>query len=465
MSHKLIAEIASDNSKLFKEDVIKREALAGNDEFFAGLRFALDNIDSFGVKKLPFRADVAGAGLSFNQFQKLANSLIKRELTGFAALDAIAEAMRQSNDEEWNGWYRRILVKDLQAGFSESTVNKAVKAVTAGMQYDLYIIPTTPYMRCSLPEKSNQSIWDWAKGVFSQTKADGMFAYVNVDMTGFVWVTSRGGTLFPEGMLGIEEAAVKTFKPGTSTHGELTVYQDGVLLERQIGNGILNSVLKGGTLEAGQVVVYDVWDQIPLSAFVPKGKYEVPYHTRYDSLLEQMTNNPSSQIKMIETLICYTPDEALTHYRLMRSRGLEGTICKSRDAIWKDGTSKDLVKQKEVVDVELRVVGKTVGKNKFAHLFGSLICQSEDGSLEVGVSGIPDELRNYIHSHWDEWNQSIVTVRSNGIMYATKAGAKHSLFLPRMVEQRDDKTVADTFAEIEAQFKAAISSVDKDEEE
>jgi DNA ligase-1 len=460
MSHKLIAEIASDNSKLFKEDVIKREALAGNDEFFAGLRYALDNIDSFGVKKVPQLLDAPGKGLSFAEFKVLADKLIKRELTGGAATEAIHKAMWKATREEWNGYYRKILIKDLGAGFSESTVNKAVKGIN-----ELYAIPVTPYMRCSLPEKSNQTTWDWAKGVFSQTKADGMFAYVNVDMTGFVWVTSRGGTLFPEGMLGIEEAAVKTFKPGTSTHGELTVYQDGVLLERQIGNGILNSVLKGGTLEAGQVVVYDVWDQIPLSAFVPKGKYEVPYHTRYDSLLEQMTNNPSSQIKMIETLICYTPDEALTHYRLMRSRGLEGTICKSRDAIWKDGTSKDLVKQKEVVDVELRVVGKTVGKNKFAHLFGSLICQSEDGSLEVGVSGIPDELRNYIHSHWDEWNQSIVTVRSNGIMYATKAGAKHSLFLPRMVEQRDDKTVADTFAEIEAQFKAAISSVDKDEEE
>jgi len=452
----IIKELSSDNSKLFKVDVIKREALAGNDDFFAGLRFALDNIDSFGVKKVPFRTGPDGADLGHIEFSSLAYNLIERRLTGHAALEAIDYYMAKATNEQWNGWYRRILVKDLQSGFSESTVNTAVKGVN-----ELYVVPTTPYMRCSLPEKSNQSEWDWAKGVYSETKADGMFAYVNVDLTGFVWITSRGGTLFPDGMLGIEDAAAKTFSHGTSTHGELTVYQNGVLLERQIGNGILNSVLKGGTLEAGQVVVYDVWDQIPLEVFVPKGKYEVPYHIRYDALLKQMSVNPSAQIKMIETLICYTPDEALAHYRLMRSRGLEGTICKSRAAIWKDGTSKDLVKQKEVVDVELRVVGKTAGKNKFAHLFGSLICQSEDTLLEVGCSGISDELRNYIHSHWDEWDQSIVTVRSNGIMYATKVGAKHSLFLPRMVEQRNDKTIADTFDEITSQFAAAISSVDK----
>jgi len=460
MTHKLLAEIASDNSKLFKEATIKREALAGNDDFFAGLRFALDNIDSFGVKKVPLRDEPDGPGLPFEDFKNLADRLIKRQLTGHSALNEIDLVMSFATNDEWNGWYRKILIKDLGAGFSESTVNKAVKGIN-----ETYIVPTTPYMRCSLPEKSNQSEWDWSKGVFSQTKADGMFAYVNVSLDGFVWVTSRGGTLFPDGMLGIEEAAKKTFKHGTSTHGELTVYQDGVLLERQKGNGILNSVLKGGELEPGQVVVYDVWDQIPLTHFVPKGKYDVPYHKRYESVLEQMTANPSPQIKMIETLICYTPDEALAHYREMRLRSLEGTICKSRDAIWKDGTSKDLVKQKEVVDVELRVVGKTIGKNKFAHLFGSLICQSEDTLLEVGVSGLSDELRNYIATHWDEWLQSIVTVRSNGIMYATKAGGKHSLFLPRLVEQRDDKTVADTFAEIEAQFASAITSVDKDEEE
>jgi hypothetical protein len=46
MTYQLIKEIASDNSKLHKEAVIKREALAQNSNFFQGLRFALDNIDT-----------------------------------------------------------------------------------------------------------------------------------------------------------------------------------------------------------------------------------------------------------------------------------------------------------------------------------------------------------------------------------------------------------------------------------
>lgn len=451
MTHKLIAEIASDNSKLHKEAVINREAKLSNNNFFAGLRYALDNIDTFGVKQVPERNGTDGAGLSFNAFTELANALIKRQATGHHAATLIRQYMDMATNEEWNGWYRKILIKDLGSGFSEATVNKSVKGIN-----EAYEIPVTPYMRCSLPEKSNMEEWDWAEGVYSQIKADGMFAYVNVRQDGFVWVTSRGGTLMPSGALGIEQAAKDTFTHGTSTHGELTVYRNGVMLERQIGNGILNSLSKGGELGDGEVVVYDCWDQIPLVSFVPKGKYDISYHERYTSLEWQLDASNSDQIKLIETKIVYSPDEALAHYREMRKRKLEGTVCKSRHAIWKDGTSKDLVKQKEVMDIELVVVGFAPGKNKNKDLFGSLTCQSADALLECGASGISDELRIYIHNHREEWLGKIVTIRSNGIMYSTKAGKQHSLFLPRLIEERDDKTIADTFAEIEAQFAAAI---------
>jgi len=453
MTHKLLTEIASDNGKLFKQGVIAREAQAGNTEFFAGLRYALDNIDTFGVKKVPVRTGPDGPGLAFKPFTVLANALIKRESTGGNAAALIEFYMDKATNEEWNGWYRKILIKDLGSGFSESTVNKAVKGTNKG-----YEIPVTPYMRCSLPEGSNMEEWDYSEGVYSQIKADGMFAYVNVSKDGFVQITSRGGTVMPQDVLGIEVAAAATLKHGTSTHGELTIYRNGVMLERQIGNGILNSVSKGGSLGEGEIVVFDCWDQIPLEAFVPKGKYNVPYHERYGHLNLQLLAKESDQLKMIETKIVYSPDEALAHYRDARQRKLEGTVCKSRNAIWKDGTSKDQVKQKEVIDVELEVVGFTAGKNKFAHLFGSLTCQSSCGLLEVNASGIPDDLRNEIHNNRPEWMNKIVTIRSNGIMYSTKAGKKHSLFLPRLIEARDDKTVADSFAQIEAQFAAAIET-------
>jgi DNA ligase-1 len=461
MTYQLIKEIASDNSKLHKEAVIKREALASNNNFFAGLRYALDNIDTFGVKKVPVRSGPDGAGLPSEWFATLANKLIKRELTGGAALDAIDKAMAFATNDEWNGWYRLILIKDLKAGFSESTVNKAIKDT-----HPQWVVPTTPYMRCSLPAKSNMEDWDWAVGIFSQTKADGMFANVNIREDGYVWVTSRGGTLFPDGALGIEEDLASVFRKGTQTHGELTIYIDGVLQPREIGNGIFNSLLKGGSLEANQKVVYDCWDQIPLSEAVPKGKYTVEYLARFGDLDIQIQTGCKTTVRLTETRIVYSMAEAVKHYKEHRARKLEGTILKTSKLIWKDGTSKDQVKMKEEIDIELRVIGFNPGKGKNTNTFGSIQCQSECGLLEANFSGFEDDVRKAIWADRLNWPGKIITGRSNSLLAPSK-GKKNglwSLFLPRFIEERMDKTVADTLEQIQAIFAAAESAAGPAEE-
>lgn len=462
MTYQLIKEIASDNSKLHKEAVIKREALARNDEFFAGLRYALDNIDTFGVKKVPERSGADGKGLPFLDFLLLANLLIDRELTGSAAAAEIVSHMEKATNDEWNGWYRLILIKDLKAGFSESTVNKAVKDVNAD-----YVVPTTPYMRCTLPAKSNMEDWDWSKGIYSQTKADGMFANVNVHQDGYVWVTSRGGTLFPDGCLGIEDQLVAAFDKGTQTHGELTIYIDGVVQPREIGNGIFNSLLKGGSLEPGQQVVYDCWDQIPLSVALPKGKHTVKYEKRFNLLKIQVETAQQQHVRLTETRIVYSMAEAVAHYKEHRARKLEGTILKTPELMWRDGTSKDQAKMKEEIDVELRVIGFNPGKGKNADTFGSIQCQSECGLLEVNVSGMSDDMRAAIHADRLNWPGKIITGRSNSLLAPSK-GKKNglwSMFLPRLIEERMDKTVADTLEQIQAQFAAAEAAAGASEED
>ena len=48
----IVVELEADNGRLAKEDIIAREASAGNDEFFAGCRLALDAMTTFGVKQV-----------------------------------------------------------------------------------------------------------------------------------------------------------------------------------------------------------------------------------------------------------------------------------------------------------------------------------------------------------------------------------------------------------------------------
>ena len=117
----VIKDLESDNSRLFKESVIKREAEAGNDILFSGLRLAYDPMITFGVKQVP-ESMSNGPGLGWGTFNEVASHLANRILTGDAARDRINQLINSATQEQWNNWYRRILIKDMRAGFSEKTI-------------------------------------------------------------------------------------------------------------------------------------------------------------------------------------------------------------------------------------------------------------------------------------------------------------------------------------------------------
>lgn len=132
----IIAKLEADNSRLAKEQIIEDAMQEGLDEFFEGVSMALDKLYTFGVKQVT-ESKTDGQGLSWDNFKQLAESLYKRELTGHAAQDAIKLAMDVATKDQWNGFYRRILIKDLRCGVSEKTVNKIAKK----LKLDKYKVP------------------------------------------------------------------------------------------------------------------------------------------------------------------------------------------------------------------------------------------------------------------------------------------------------------------------------------
>jgi DNA ligase-1 len=121
---KIIKELESDNSRLFKEGVI--EKYINDKDFQEGLAMCLDPLVTFGVKQVP-ESDHEGVGLDWNAFKEAVNQLIEREKTGHAARDLIINLLNLSKKDQWNDWYRRILIKDLRCGVSQKTVNNVTK--------------------------------------------------------------------------------------------------------------------------------------------------------------------------------------------------------------------------------------------------------------------------------------------------------------------------------------------------
>lgn len=447
----LIEKIAATSSKNAKIGLLQSAAM---DEFLQDvLHFCYNPFKTYGVIDLPLK--VRNGEKSFDvQTWDILNRLITRILSGNAAREAIGNEL-DALDNKSAELFRRIIRKDMRAGFSESTCNKVWKG----------LIPEFSYMRCSLPKDVDLDAWEWSRGVFSQEKADGMFMNLDFEESG-VSLRTRQGTAVPSAPFArLIEQVKKHFIVDTQTHGECLVMKAGFVCPREIGNGILNHVLDGGTFASDEEPLFLVWDQIPINRAVKKGRYDTPYVKRFGSLVTQVksvTNESGKNVSVgvIPTKIVKSLAEAYAHSVKLMKSGKEGSVIKNSMAVWRDGTSKDQVKLKLEFDCDLVVIqiepGKVGSKNEGRA--GALLCETSDGKLRVSVAVKNEKMRDHVDANPAEWVGSIVPVVANDIMKPSESNSLHSLFLPRMAEAtyRKDKVRADTLERIFAAKEAAI---------
>jgi len=199
----IIQKLESDNSRLFKESVVA-DYIAEAD-FRHGLQWALNPLVTFGVQQVPV-SETDGKGITDADFYKLAEGLHERELTGHAARDAIQDLCDQATNEQWNDWYRRILIKDLRCGVSVKTVN----GVAPG---------TVPVFGCMLAHDGAKHPKKIKGQCIVEYKYDGV-RVIAIVQNGSATLYSRNGKLlsnFPH----IEEALSKPEYNDTVFDGEV----------------------------------------------------------------------------------------------------------------------------------------------------------------------------------------------------------------------------------------------------
>ena len=450
----LIERVGAESAKSTKAALLNEHA--GDEDLKRVLEATYSPLKTYGIAQRPVGAEPDRVGVAFDETTwGLLGQLERRELRGNAARGALAAEMTRldglSAELLW-----RIVAKDLRAGFSANTTGKIFPG----------LLPEYPYMRCSLPKKSNLSKFDFVAGVFSQKKANGLFANVNLLDSGAVTIVSRSGSEFPaEAFDGLAAFVAERFERGFQHHGELLVMEGGRILPREIGNGILNGVLQGGQFGPGQTPLYEVWDRIPLDAVVKKGSYAVAYRERLAALERLLEGaGPAQAVRLIDTRVVRSLQEAYGHYGQLVAEGEEGTILKSPELTWRDGTSKDAVKLKVEASCDLKIVDIVPGRagTRTEGRAGSLSCESECGALCVDVTVKNEAMRDAIDGDPQGWIGRIVPVLFNEVMRPGPNNPVHSLFLPRLEEAgyRTDKSVADDLARVLEQFEAAKAMQD-----
>ena len=127
------------------------------------------------------------------------------------------------------------------------------------------------------------------------------------------------------------------------------------------------------------------------------------------------------------------------------NKGLEGGVLKNINMGYKNGTSKDQLKIKLKVDVEMRCVGFVKGTKgtKYENLNKVIVFENDEGTIKGQCSGMTDEMVDEVTKNESNYINKILTVKFNDLQKADDHDF-YALSHPRFDCWRDDKDTTDT---------------------
>jgi len=415
----IIAKLEADNSRLAKEALLLEAMDEGLPEFFEGLTMALDPLVTFGVKQVPERSDVlTGQGLAWPVFKELAEKLQNRELTGHAARDAIELAMSVATTEQWNGWYRRILIKDLRCGVSEKTVNKVAPG-------------TVPVFTCALAHDSAKHEKKMVGQKQIEIKLDGV-RVITVIQGNKVEMFSRNGKQFHNfGHIIAEIEQVIAKKPVP-----YDLVLDGEVMSANFQD-LMKQVHRKENVEANDAVLH-LFDIVPLENF-QQGVWDKPQHVRsqYVSVWVEQNKDVLEHVQALdwEDVDLDTPEGQTRFTELNKAAvdgGYEGVMIKDPDAPYECKRTHAWLKAKPFIEVTLEVKEIEEGTGRNEGRLGAFVCEGVDDDRQITVnvgSGFTDANRD---DFWNSRNSiigNLVEVRADAI--TQNQDGTYSLRFPR----------------------------------
>jgi len=423
--HQIIQELESDNSRLAKEAILLREANANNMEFFAGCRLAYDAKITFGIKQLPESTE-DGPGLLWNDFRTTVDQFIHRNITGNMARMYLAELMATATKDQWNGWYRRILIKDLRCGISDKSINSAAKKAD---KPHLMV----PVFTCQLAHDgaNHESKITGHKQI--EVKLDGVRIITIVYPNGRVDQFSRNGkelVNFPH----IRNEFTKMAKD----INEPMVF-DGEIMSSSFQD-LMKQVHRKDNVQAQDATLY-LFDWLTLKEF-EEGRSNVAQINRSNLLSQFLKAYNFDSIEQLGfEFVNLDNEEGKKRFAEINAyaieNGYEGIMIKDVDAPYECKRSTAWLKQKPFIEVSLAVKDVEEGTGRNEGRLGALVCEGEDDGKFIRVnvgSGFTDDNRS---SYWSSRSLllgSVVEVRADAI--TQNQDGTYSLRFPRFLRFR-----------------------------
>lgn len=421
----VIRSLENHPSRLNKEAII--EAELNNAELFEGFQLALSPFITFGVKKVPSHGGPDGQGLPWVAFKELCELLRTRQLTGDDARSAIELALGASTKNQWNDWYRRILIKDLRCGVSEKTVNKIKKNAV-------------PLFECMLAHDGANHESKVTGKKLLEPKLDGVRALLIVNAEAkSATIYSRNGKIlenFGHITRGIED--------------NIELFERSVVIDGEVVSSSFQALMKqvhrksDADAEDARLMAFDI---IPLSEFLA-GKSTMGQRRRSNLLrsmkatLDKVGSIDIIPQKEVDLDTAVGQLEFKQYNKDAIAAGFEGIMIKDVDAPYVCKRHVAWLKQKPFIEVSLAVVAVEEGTGKNAGRLGALICEGEDDGKKIRVnvgSGLTDEQRDEFWADQAALMGQIVEVRADAATISQDSEDVYSLRFPRFLQFRGFK--------------------------
>jgi len=385
---------------------------------------ALDPLVTFGVKKVPERSDVlTGQGLIWRDFKVFANQLINRELTGHAARDAIELVMSVATVEQWNGFYRRILIKDLRCGVSEKTVNKVAK------KFPQYAIPT---FTCSLAHDSANHEKKMVGKKQIEVKLDGV-RVITIIRGNKVEMFSRNGKQFHN----FDHIITEIEEVLKDNQAPYDLVLDGEVMSANFQD-LMKQIHRKETVQNSDAVLH-LFDICPLTDF-QKGKWDKPQSFR-SAATKAWVEKHSSILKHVQALEwedvdLSTPEGEERFVELNKTAvdgGYEGVMIKDIDAPYECKRTHAWLKAKPFIEITLKVVDVEEGTGRNEGRLGAIIVEGEDDGYNYHLncgSGFTDDQRSSFWADRTNVIGSLVEIRADA-RTKSQDSETYSLRFPR----------------------------------
>lgn len=480
-----IKEIANVSGSNLKKEILTRpfQDPETKQYFIQYLDYVFNEVKyTYNIKQIPEYFDNGFDIVEFSDLFSLLEELnigsgneeIKKSISSFLA----------HSDYKLNKLFNWAIDRSIDAGINSDSIAKLIPELE-------HLI--APYMRCEKEEALEKRI---RYPAYAQIKADGLFINIFLENDPR-FITRYGNEAKIKGPLFKYFSNLVIENPlflGNVLMGELLVRVNGVILPREIGNGLINSLLKresttatyqrklkeAKTEKAKQKLTLDFqakelkweetennlivkyWDMVLIDEFKVRSSKK-----HYSNRIAEINSmfaiiNPSILCLPILTRVVNSKKEIYDFFEEVLALGEEGLVVKNLDLTWcHDVNRGGIIKMKDFKDCDLICIGYNPGTGEYTGGIGSLICETADHLVLVDPSsGLSMEQRglervdmNDSSRGWqpipdfdlNQYSGKIIAVKYNTLMPASDNGIR-SLFLPKIEEIREsfDKREADT---------------------